>query len=195
MLRSGQDYLAALRDGRRIFLGGELVTDVTTHSAFRNTARSFARIYDRKRDCRTVEIMSFAQNGERFTSWFLLPRQRAELEKRAECHRRVAEWSVRAARPIRRSCARLHRRHGHGAGPVRGQSGGFRQERRRLFRASSSATTCLPVIWCSPRSSRASAPTTTRRSRQSGAAHRRGGRPGHRGERIEAARHVGGVFR
>ena len=44
MLRSGDEYLASLRDGRRIYLGGELVTDVTAHPAFRNTARSFARI-------------------------------------------------------------------------------------------------------------------------------------------------------
>ena len=93
MLRSGDEYLASLRDGRRIYLGGELVTDVTTHPAFRNTARSFARIYDRKREDQNFAAMSFAEDGERFTSWFLLPKSRQDLEQRAECHRRVAEWS------------------------------------------------------------------------------------------------------
>jgi 4-hydroxyphenylacetate 3-monooxygenase len=93
VLRTGEDYLASLRDGRRIYIGGELVTDVTTHPAFRNTARSFARIYDRKRESENLGVMSFAEDGERFTSWFLLPKSRGDLEQRAECHRRVAEWS------------------------------------------------------------------------------------------------------
>ena len=37
--------------------------------------------------------MSFAEDGERFSSWFLLPKTRGELDQRAECHRRFAEWS------------------------------------------------------------------------------------------------------
>src|SRR5712672_902235 len=49
MLLTGQDYLESIRDGRRVYVGGELVDDVTTHPAFRNAARSFAMIYDRKR--------------------------------------------------------------------------------------------------------------------------------------------------
>lgn len=93
MLRTGEQYLAALRDGRRVYVGGELVTDVTTYPAFRNTARSFARIYDRKCEAAQQDIMSFAEGGERFSTWFQMPRSRADLERRAECHRRVAEWS------------------------------------------------------------------------------------------------------
>jgi hypothetical protein len=42
MLRTGQDYLAALRDGSRVYIGNELSRDVTVHPAFRYTARSFA---------------------------------------------------------------------------------------------------------------------------------------------------------
>src|SRR5689334_2774118 len=93
MLRTGEQYLSSLRDGRQIYLGGESVTDVTEHQAFRNTARSFARLYDRKCHARHLDIMSFEEKGERFSSWFLLPRSRNELEKRAECHARIAEWS------------------------------------------------------------------------------------------------------
>jgi 4-hydroxyphenylacetate 3-monooxygenase len=44
MLRAGKDYLAAIRDGRRVYIGSELVRDVTAHPAFRNTARSFSDI-------------------------------------------------------------------------------------------------------------------------------------------------------
>lgn len=93
MLRSGAEYLNSLRDTRRVYIGGELVTDITTHPAFRNTARSFARIYDQKRGERNLDVMSFGEASERCSSWFALPRSRQDLERRAECHRRLAEWS------------------------------------------------------------------------------------------------------
>jgi 4-hydroxyphenylacetate 3-monooxygenase len=93
MLRSGNDYLAAIRDGRRVYVGSELVRDVTTHPAFRNSARSFADIYDRKRAPENVEATSYEENGERFTGWYLMPRDRDGLSKRTETHRRVAKWT------------------------------------------------------------------------------------------------------
>src|SRR5688572_4042733 len=43
---TGAEYLASLRDGREVYIYGERVEDVTTHPAFRNAARSVARIYD-----------------------------------------------------------------------------------------------------------------------------------------------------
>jgi 4-hydroxyphenylacetate 3-monooxygenase len=93
VLRTGEQYLASLRDGRKVYVGGELVADVTIHPAFRNTARSFAQIYDRKRSDDELEVMSFAEGDQRYSSWFLLPKSLDDLERRAECHRRVAEWS------------------------------------------------------------------------------------------------------
>jgi 4-hydroxyphenylacetate 3-monooxygenase len=93
MLRSGKDYLAAIRDGRCIYVGNELVRDVTAHAAFRNSARSFADIYDRKRSAEHVDAVSCEENGERFSSWYLMPRDRDGLRKRTEAHRRVASWT------------------------------------------------------------------------------------------------------
>lgn len=93
MLRNGRDYLASLRDGRRIRLGSELVTDVTTHPAFRNTAQSFARIYDLKRSAEHADYMSYEEDGQRYSAWFKVPKSKEDLQLRAEAHRRVAEWS------------------------------------------------------------------------------------------------------
>ena len=93
MLRTGADYLAALRDGRRIYIGKELVRDVTTHEAFRNSARSFADLYDRKREPEHRDATSYEEGGERFTAWFLKPTDRDGLRKRTETHRRIAAWS------------------------------------------------------------------------------------------------------
>src|SRR5262249_39485973 len=71
MLMTGKEYLDSIRDGRRVYVGGELVEDVTTHAAFRNAARSFAMIYDRKRDFENRDVMTFEEDGETFSTYFL----------------------------------------------------------------------------------------------------------------------------
>ena len=43
---TGAEYLETLRDGREVWIDGERIADVTTHPAFRNAARSIARVYD-----------------------------------------------------------------------------------------------------------------------------------------------------
>lgn len=43
---TGAEYLESLRDGREVWIYGERVEDVTTHPAFRNSARMIARMYD-----------------------------------------------------------------------------------------------------------------------------------------------------
>lgn len=47
---TGQEYLDSVRDDREIYIHGERVRDVTTHPAFRNGARSVARLYDALHD-------------------------------------------------------------------------------------------------------------------------------------------------
>jgi 4-hydroxyphenylacetate 3-monooxygenase len=47
---TGNEYLESVRDGREIWIYGERVDDVTTHPAFRNSARMLARLYDALHD-------------------------------------------------------------------------------------------------------------------------------------------------
>jgi 4-hydroxyphenylacetate 3-monooxygenase len=47
---SGEEYLASLRDAREVYLYGERIRDVAEHPAFRNSARSIARLYDALHD-------------------------------------------------------------------------------------------------------------------------------------------------
>jgi hypothetical protein len=49
-LQTGNEFLESLRDGRAVYIYGERVKDVTTHPAFRNTARMIARLYDALHD-------------------------------------------------------------------------------------------------------------------------------------------------
>jgi len=93
MLKSGKEYLESLRDGRRVYIGNELVEDVTEHVAFRNAAKSFSLIYDLKALPENREVMSFEENGDRFSTYFLMPKTDEDLKKRMETHRRIAEWS------------------------------------------------------------------------------------------------------
>ncbi|MFZ0852170.1 MAG: 4-hydroxyphenylacetate 3-hydroxylase N-terminal domain-containing protein, partial [Hyphomicrobiaceae bacterium] len=48
--QTGEEYLQSLKDGRTVYIYGERVGDVTTHPAFRNTARMVARLYDALHD-------------------------------------------------------------------------------------------------------------------------------------------------
>ena len=54
---TGAQYLESLRDDREVYVYGERVKDVTTHPAFRNTARSIARLYDALHDAQTREVL------------------------------------------------------------------------------------------------------------------------------------------
>lgn len=47
---NGAEYLESLRDGREVWFRGEQVKDVTSHVAFRNSARMIARLYDALHD-------------------------------------------------------------------------------------------------------------------------------------------------
>lgn len=48
--QTSEEYLESLKDGREVYIYGERVDDVTTHPAFRNTARMTARLYSALHD-------------------------------------------------------------------------------------------------------------------------------------------------
>ena len=58
-LRTGSEYLRSLNDGRQVFLDGESVSDVSKHKAFREAARSVARLYDIGAAPENRELMTF----------------------------------------------------------------------------------------------------------------------------------------
>ncbi len=77
---TGAEYLESLRDGREIWLYGERVKDVTTHPAFRNTARMIARLYDALHDPAQQDVLTMPTdtgNGG-FTHKFYRPSRNAE---------------------------------------------------------------------------------------------------------------------
>ncbi|UPT93209.1 4-hydroxyphenylacetate 3-monooxygenase [Bradyrhizobium barranii subsp. apii] len=93
MLRTGANYLRSLKEGRKIYLGGHLVDDVTTHPAFRNSAQSFAGLFDLKCDPEHAGRLSFLEDGQRHSFYFKQPRSREDLEFRMAGHKAWADAS------------------------------------------------------------------------------------------------------
>ncbi len=83
-MKDGKKHLASLRDGRAIYLNGNLVPDVTEHPAFRNVVRSAANLFDFQAQPAHVERMTFAspRTGDRVSRMWQLPTSHAELVER-----------------------------------------------------------------------------------------------------------------
>lgn len=91
MLKTGKEHLESLRDGRSIYVGRELINDVTTHPYFRQAAKTVANIYDVKRDPKNLAITSCEENGERYSTHWHRPQSQADLRKRTKHHKIIAD--------------------------------------------------------------------------------------------------------
>lgn len=93
-MRTGKQYLDALSRRRaEIYVGGERVDDVSTHSAFRNAAQSVARMYDVTSDPKNEQTLTYLdpETGRRYSNIFLQPRNKDDLEGRNRVH---AAWAA-----------------------------------------------------------------------------------------------------
>jgi len=90
---TGAEYLESLRDGREVYIQGERVADVTTHPAFRNSARSMARLYDALHDPATQGVLTCPTDGGPggFThKFFRVAKSRDDLVGQREA---IATWA------------------------------------------------------------------------------------------------------
>src|SRR4030095_3556629 len=94
-IRRGVEFLESLRDGRRVWLRGELVEDVTAHPSLKGCARSVAAVYDLQhvpahRDLLTMPSPVTAQP---VSLAYLLPHSVEDLTRQ----RKMYEFLVRRA--------------------------------------------------------------------------------------------------
>ncbi len=77
---TGAEYLESLNDGREVWINNERVKDITTHPAFRNSARMMARLYDSLHDPKLADTLLVPiENGTGMTHrYFQPPRSVAE---------------------------------------------------------------------------------------------------------------------
>jgi aromatic ring hydroxylase len=94
-IRRGEEYLESLRDGRRLWLMGERVKDVTAHPALAGCARSVAAVYDLQHDAAHHELLTIPSpgTGQPVSRSYQLPRSVDDLASQ----RRMYECLVRRA--------------------------------------------------------------------------------------------------
>ncbi|MEV8267500.1 4-hydroxyphenylacetate 3-hydroxylase N-terminal domain-containing protein [Microbacterium sp. NPDC076911] len=86
-MRTGQEYLAALADGREVWVDGERVESVAEHAAFRGVAQTTASIYDQSNSPGS-ELLDPDTGRPRIYS---IPRTVAESNARRAA---LEEWSA-----------------------------------------------------------------------------------------------------
>src|SRR5947208_8528072 len=90
---TGKEYLESLRDGREIWIYGERVKDVTTHPAFRNTARMIARLYDALHNPALQDVLTVETDtgsGGRTHRYFKAPKS---WEEQLAARDAIAAWA------------------------------------------------------------------------------------------------------
>src|SRR5277367_6299858 len=90
--KTGSEHIAALRDGRTVYIDGKRVEDVTEHPAFRNAVHSAAALYDYQAQPENLEAMTFLPPGatRRINRCWQLPRSYDELVTRRQA---LTRWS------------------------------------------------------------------------------------------------------
>lgn len=59
MIKTGSQHIASLKDGRQVYINGELAGDVTVHPAFRRTIGAVAKLYDFQSRPENLDVMTF----------------------------------------------------------------------------------------------------------------------------------------
>ena len=93
--KTGAEHITSLKDGRSVYLDGELVGDVTEHPAFRNAVHSAAALYDFQASPENLEFMTVRPNGSnrRVNRAWQMPRSYEEMVQRRKALHAWAEQS------------------------------------------------------------------------------------------------------
>jgi 4-hydroxyphenylacetate 3-monooxygenase oxygenase component len=94
-IRTGQQYLESLRDGREIWIDGERVREVTTDPRLRGAAHSVAELYDLQHRPDLQDKLTYlaSDSGERVGLSYLEPTSSADLVRRREMVKTWMDWS------------------------------------------------------------------------------------------------------
>ncbi|WP_083521761.1 4-hydroxyphenylacetate 3-monooxygenase, oxygenase component [Arthrobacter luteolus] len=96
-IRTGQQYLDAINAMRpHVVIDGEVVTEnIAEHPAFRNNARTYAKLFDMQHDPAYQDRLTYTSpsTGDLVNSSFMVPRSLEDLEKRRDAISCWAEYS------------------------------------------------------------------------------------------------------
>ena len=92
--RTGAEFLRGLKDSRELWLGDERIEDAATHPALRGAAQAVAAVFDLQHAAADICLMPDPETGEAINVSHMIPRSRADLERRHACLERTAEFSM-----------------------------------------------------------------------------------------------------
>jgi len=94
-IRTGEQYLAGLRDGREVWMHGRRIADVTSEPGLCRGARTLAGFLDRAQQPQLIDKLTYTEAGgsERFSMSFLQPRSQADVARRGAAFYEWAKWS------------------------------------------------------------------------------------------------------
>ena len=94
MIRTGQQYLAGLRDGREVYVDGQRVDDVTVTEGLSGMAHTVAAMYDRQHDPEYAPIFTMeGPDGDVRSLAWLRPQNVHDLQRRQLFTQTVARLS------------------------------------------------------------------------------------------------------
>ena len=92
-IRTGEEYLAGLRDDRDVWIHGEKVKDVTSHAGLSRGAHTLAGFLDRQFDAKIQDKITYEENGKRYATSFLVPKSQQDIARRGDAFYEWATWS------------------------------------------------------------------------------------------------------
>jgi 4-hydroxyphenylacetate 3-monooxygenase len=89
-MRTGKEYIEGLRDGRTVYVYGDVVSDVPSHRAFAGVVETAASLYDISSDPANHMTYTSPETGNLANKAFLTPRSREDLRVRREA---ITKWA------------------------------------------------------------------------------------------------------
>jgi aromatic ring hydroxylase len=83
-LRTPQQYIDSLKDGRTVYFRGERVADVTTHPVIKKAVHHAALDYEMAEDLKTRDLAVVEEDGDRYSRYFKVPASTDDLLKRSQ---------------------------------------------------------------------------------------------------------------
>src|SRR4030042_431976 len=94
-IRTAEEYKASLRDGRRVYMTGEKIEDITTHPILGVTVNTVGAAYDlcasKDPAVRDLYVATHPETGELISRFFVTPRTPEDLKNRTKMISRSIE--------------------------------------------------------------------------------------------------------
>jgi len=92
-IRNGKQYLEGLRDDRDVWMHGEKVKDVTSHSGLSRGADTLAEFMDKQFDPELQGLITYEEDGKRYATSYMTPKSQQDVVKRGDAFYEWATWS------------------------------------------------------------------------------------------------------